>query len=245
MTTALPPSSVYPLDELTVLLHGKTQPWRAPDHPALSRRRCVNLCDWICSAYDADMFASPVDWATLGISDYPTIVTHPMDLGTVRSYAEASSDFEFGTFLLVVRLVWHNAQLYNPAGHPVHALAGRLEKLFEERAITMQRHPSDDASLRLTQVYSAFLFGLRNIATFNIFATAVDVQTETAYPLCVPMPMYLDRICDALVNEQYVNRYEIACDRTRGGLSRVPLSLFLPHPPSDGGVARSLLCLRS
>ena len=37
----------------------------------------------IIARKDSEVFREPVDWETLGISDYPEIVKHPMDLSTV------------------------------------------------------------------------------------------------------------------------------------------------------------------
>ena len=34
---------------------------------------------------DAEPFSSPVDWKELELKDYPDIIKHPMDLGTLKN----------------------------------------------------------------------------------------------------------------------------------------------------------------
>ncbi|GMH57068.1 hypothetical protein TrRE_jg1754, partial [Triparma retinervis] len=76
-------------------------------------------------------FLSPVDAEKLGILDYHAVIRHPMDLGTVhdslmkhkyQKLCEANKD---------IRLVFSNAMLYNPPGHPIHLTAAKLQKMYE------------------------------------------------------------------------------------------------------------------
>ena len=46
--------------------------------------KCVNILGDLERLPPAGFFLSPVDWEAIGIPDYPTIITNPMDLGTVR-----------------------------------------------------------------------------------------------------------------------------------------------------------------
>lgn len=78
------------------------------------------------------LFSVPVDWARLGLLDYPRIVHNPMDLGTIKSKLQSmvyESPIEFASD---VRLVFHNAMSYNPSGHAVHKAAVGLLQVFEE-----------------------------------------------------------------------------------------------------------------
>lgn len=46
--------------------------------------QCLSLLKAISSKADAAAFLEPVDWERFGLTDYPKIITNPMDLGTVQ-----------------------------------------------------------------------------------------------------------------------------------------------------------------
>ena len=75
-------------------------------------------------------FRRPVNAAAMKLSDYHTIITKPMDLGTVLSRCILG---EYDTLLDMVndvRLVFSNAKKFNPPGHIVHVNAIELEEIF-------------------------------------------------------------------------------------------------------------------
>lgn len=47
-------------------------------------QECFQILKFFQSRPDADAFTEPVDWEAFGLIDYPEIITHPMDLGTVQ-----------------------------------------------------------------------------------------------------------------------------------------------------------------
>ena len=47
-------------------------------------QECYQILKFFQSRPDADPFTEPVDWEAFGLMDYPEIITHPMDLGTVQ-----------------------------------------------------------------------------------------------------------------------------------------------------------------
>jgi hypothetical protein len=80
-------------------------------------------------------FLEPVDWESLGLTDYLTVVKKPMDLNTVKnkladggysSKEECSDD---------IRLIWSNAMLYNvPGGNICYYFI--LSLIFDHRHFT-------------------------------------------------------------------------------------------------------------
>ena len=42
------------------------------------------LVQWLSSQKDVDAFLEPVDWKSLGLTDYPLVIKQPMDLGTIK-----------------------------------------------------------------------------------------------------------------------------------------------------------------
>lgn len=105
-------------------------------------------------------FYKPVDADLLGLSDYHEIITHPMDLGTVKVrnhlfvdvkvdflvpekwmrsfvcvFAQAKMDnreYKKGSeFASDVRTIFSNCYKYNPPDHDVVAMARKLQDVFE------------------------------------------------------------------------------------------------------------------
>jgi hypothetical protein len=69
------------------------------------------------------MFAVPVDPVALNIPDYPTIITNPMDNGTIKKRLDDGYYKTLDEYKADVELVWSNATRYNPATHEVHECA--------------------------------------------------------------------------------------------------------------------------
>ena len=64
-------------------------------------------------AYD---FKTPVDWKGMNLTDYPAIVKHPMDLGTVEKKLNDNKYRTVEEFIDDVQLIWDNCKAYNEAG---------------------------------------------------------------------------------------------------------------------------------
>jgi bromodomain-containing factor 1 len=47
-------------------------------------QQAQQVLKFLQSKPDASPFLEPVDWELYGLTDYPEIITHPMDLGTVQ-----------------------------------------------------------------------------------------------------------------------------------------------------------------
>jgi len=104
-------------------------------------------------------FNTPVDYIGLGLNDYRTIIKNPMDLGTIKGRLQANLYLNHTDAARDVRLVFNNAQIYNPPSHQIHNAAKKLLCLFEEgySAINYENKPpptcdkSPNASLSQTQ----------------------------------------------------------------------------------------------
>ena len=81
-------------------------------------------------------FLTPVDWEARGLNDYPTIVSEPMDLGTVESrFHGTDGEDEYPMpkdFYRCLRLVFENSKRYNPEGSDLHRKAVEFLNLFED-----------------------------------------------------------------------------------------------------------------
>ena len=80
-------------------------------------------------AYD---FLEPVDYVALNILDYPKIITHPMDLGTVKKNLHDNVYPTFKEFLDDINLIWTNCRTYNQSGSDIVKMANHCEKIFNK-----------------------------------------------------------------------------------------------------------------
>lgn len=65
----------------------------------------------------------------MNLNDYPTIVKHPMDLGTVEKRLKNEKYKFVEEFLDDVQLIWDNCKLYNLAGSVCRILGSGSTKL--------------------------------------------------------------------------------------------------------------------
>ncbi|RDY14659.1 Transcription factor GTE4, partial [Mucuna pruriens] len=96
-------------------------------------KSCSSLLEKLMKHKHGWVFNAPVDVEGLGLHDYFTIITHPMDLGTVKTRLNKNWYKSPKEFAEDVRLTFHNAMTYNPKGQDVHVMAEQLSKTFEDR----------------------------------------------------------------------------------------------------------------
>ena len=78
-------------------------------------------------------FLTPVDYVALNILDYPKIITHPMDLGTVKKKLYNYSYPSMKEFLDDINLIWKNCRTYNQPGSDIVKMANHCEKIFNKQ----------------------------------------------------------------------------------------------------------------
>ena len=77
------------------------------------------------------IFDRPVDYVALNLPDYPIIVKHPMDLGTVGKRLHEGKYCSLDTFADDIRLVFRNAMTFNHHTHPIYKKASAMLSSFE------------------------------------------------------------------------------------------------------------------
>ncbi|XP_012851887.1 PREDICTED: transcription factor GTE10-like [Erythranthe guttata] len=92
---------------------------------------CGNILKELMNHPAGWVFSEPVDPVKLHIPDYFSIVSKPMDLGTVKGKLNIYSCAD--EFFDDVKLTFANAILYNPGWNQVHHLAKQLDSLFCKR----------------------------------------------------------------------------------------------------------------
>lgn len=124
---------------------GRTQRHRGPDgrflplESALENpyqglmKHCTSLLKTLMNHKYGYVFNEPVDPVALGVPDYFTVITSPMDLGTIKGKLEDSVYSSPLDFASDVRLTFANALKYNPPGDAVHNMAKTLSRVFENK----------------------------------------------------------------------------------------------------------------
>ncbi|VUZ48222.1 unnamed protein product [Hymenolepis diminuta] len=100
-----------------------------------SLKQCSNLLKDLCSnrlKHCNSIFLKPVDVVGLGLSDYYSIIQHPMDLSTVRTKLENGEYATKDDFAADIRLMFDNCYRYNGAENEIGAMGKALESVFEE-----------------------------------------------------------------------------------------------------------------
>ncbi|EEF31529.1 transcription factor GTE9 [Ricinus communis] len=115
----------------TEMVEGQSKKKRKMDRSVI--HQCASLVKSLMDHPCGWVFKEPVDPDKLHIPDYFSIITNPMDLGTVKSKLENNQYFESEEFAADVRLTFSNALLYNTPPNYVHNMAEKLKKIFETR----------------------------------------------------------------------------------------------------------------
>ncbi|KAJ1414186.1 hypothetical protein SESBI_19036 [Sesbania bispinosa] len=95
--------------------------------------QCATILKSLMSHSYSWVFSQPVDPVALNIPDYFTIISQPMDLGTIKSKLEKNVYSGKEEFAADVKLTFSNAMTYNPPGNDVHLMAKELKKIFERK----------------------------------------------------------------------------------------------------------------
>ena len=114
--------------------------------PEAQLARIMEKCNAILSIVrekdqlNGSFFAEPVDPVAHGIPTYHTIITNPMDLGTIQAKMESKEITSPDEFSRLVRLVFQNAMTFNiDVTHVVHQSARSLLALFNQKFRDVER----------------------------------------------------------------------------------------------------------
>ncbi|KAG2431938.1 hypothetical protein HYH02_013156 [Chlamydomonas schloesseri] len=96
-------------------------------------RLCGQAVDYLLKKKNAQIFGRPVDPARDGVPDYLKFISHPMDLGTIKSKLRERRYNDPREFAADMRLVWSNCRTYNQIGTPVRQWGDQLSDDFERK----------------------------------------------------------------------------------------------------------------
>lgn len=109
--------------------------------------QCTSILKKLMTHPAGWVFNQPVDPVALNIPDYFSIISKPMDLGTIKSKLEKNIYLATEEFAADVRLTFANAMLYNPPSNNVHQMAKKLNDLFNTRWKTVDTNWSESSKV--------------------------------------------------------------------------------------------------
>ena len=101
--------------------------------------RCAKVLRQITNNKNAPPFLQPVDHVLLKIPDYPIVIKHPMDFGTIKTKLENGQYSSPRDFEHDVNLVFRNATVYNKPGTLVHEMCKALNKVFDRLFLPVKK----------------------------------------------------------------------------------------------------------
>ncbi|PNH04654.1 Transcription factor GTE3, chloroplastic [Tetrabaena socialis] len=96
-------------------------------------RACANVLEYLTKKKIATVFMKPVDPVRDGVPDYHKFITHPMDLGTVKTKLKERKYADPREYVADIRLIWFNCRSYNQAGTLVRQWGDQMSDDFERK----------------------------------------------------------------------------------------------------------------
>ena len=96
-------------------------------------KRMTKIVNAFLARPDSTPFREPVDWRLLELHDYPEIIEHMMDLGTIKRKLDRGQYATAAAVAYDIRLVWSNCMTYNAEGSDFYVLAQNFSRRFEDR----------------------------------------------------------------------------------------------------------------
>uniref|UniRef100_A0A3P8UA60 Bromodomain-containing protein 2 n=1 Tax=Amphiprion percula TaxID=161767 RepID=A0A3P8UA60_AMPPE len=87
-------------------------------------------------------FLQPVDAVALHLPDYYTIITNPMDLGTIKKRLQNKYYWQATECIQDVNTMFTNCYVYNRPGDDIVFMAQALEKVFSQKLLKMPKEES-------------------------------------------------------------------------------------------------------
>jgi len=120
-----------------------------------SLQECYEILKFLQTHRDAQPFLEAVDWELYGLTDYPEIITHPMDFGTIQSKLDEGKYRDAAAFASDVRLVFDNCMKYNRPDSDLYMTADKLGKVFEKKFQKLKAAASTSATTNSSSTSSS------------------------------------------------------------------------------------------
>eukprot|EP00307_Rebecca_sp_RCC1486_P013816 CAMPEP_0119425196 /NCGR_PEP_ID=MMETSP1335-20130426/34080_1 /TAXON_ID=259385 /ORGANISM="Chrysoculter rhomboideus, Strain RCC1486" /LENGTH=336 /DNA_ID=CAMNT_0007450751 /DNA_START=8 /DNA_END=1018 /DNA_ORIENTATION=+ len=171
-------------------------------------KKALDLLKTISKRTQAQVFLAPVDWKALNLPEYPKVIKHPMDLGTIQSNLQERKYATLEEFANDIRLVWKNALIFNTPESVYFKNAKKLcedteKKLGELEAEGFHTLPALEMPVRCELILAEIM----NHPMSEWFLHPVDVEGLGLhdYHKEVSTPMDLTTVQRQLKADQYTN----------------------------------------
>ncbi|CAD8168286.1 unnamed protein product [Paramecium octaurelia] len=95
-------------------------------------KKLNQILQQLIDSNDSLEFRQPVDYKTLGLHDYLSVIKKPMDLGTCEKKLQNSEYKCVEECLDDIQSIWDNCKLYNGPSSWITKLSEKLEKSFKK-----------------------------------------------------------------------------------------------------------------
>jgi hypothetical protein len=123
----------------------KAREYKGMDDSANTRKVKDIVRQLLARPDGSTFFGEPVNPEELDIPHYRDVITHPMDLGTVREKLVNGCYENMLEFAQDVRLTFDNAMEFNPPGHLVYESAKGLSRILEKALLDLVADRNGDA----------------------------------------------------------------------------------------------------
>uniref|UniRef100_A0A3B4ZTQ4 Bromodomain-containing protein 2 n=1 Tax=Stegastes partitus TaxID=144197 RepID=A0A3B4ZTQ4_9TELE len=166
-------------------------------------------------------FQQPVDAVALHLPDYYTIVTNPMDLGTIKKRLQNRYYWQATDCMEDFKTMFNNCYMYNQSGHDIVFMAQTLEKLFLQKLSKMPQEElvtavSTKESVKKKKTNAGAL------KQSSLMSEVVLQQTVTVIPPDVPPfnpPLQLSAQADATIKKALKRKTDPAAHTTNSEVS--------------------------
>ncbi|XP_035806639.2 bromodomain testis-specific protein isoform X3 [Amphiprion ocellaris] len=166
-------------------------------------------------------FLQPVDAVALHLPDYYTIITNPMDLGTIKKRLQNKYYWQATECIQDVNTMFTNCYVYNRPGDDIVFMAQALEKVFSQKLLKMPKEESITAVTTKEPVKGK----KTNAGAFKqqpLMSEVVLQQTVTVIPLAAPPfnpPLQLSVQSDAAIKMAFKRKADTANHTTNSEAS--------------------------
>eukprot|EP00467_Chlorarachnion_reptans_P020095 CAMPEP_0114517836 /NCGR_PEP_ID=MMETSP0109-20121206/18115_1 /TAXON_ID=29199 /ORGANISM="Chlorarachnion reptans, Strain CCCM449" /LENGTH=344 /DNA_ID=CAMNT_0001698401 /DNA_START=14 /DNA_END=1048 /DNA_ORIENTATION=- len=155
---------------------------KKPNPKVVLWKECQLILESIKSNQDASVFLQPVDWEAAGLDDYPEIVKHPMDLGTVTTKLKEGKYKNLEAFAKDMDLIWTNAMAYNMEESDIWNTAKSFQEMFQKKWKKFTKTlENDETAGRLERVkFCDMLRGIESNQQLGELVVMVQKQCPSA-----------------------------------------------------------------
>uniref|UniRef100_A0A4W6CZL3 Bromodomain-containing protein 2 n=1 Tax=Lates calcarifer TaxID=8187 RepID=A0A4W6CZL3_LATCA len=151
-------------------------------------------------------FRQPVDAVALRLPDYYTIITNPMDLGTIKKRLQNKYYSQALECIQDFNTMFTNCYVYNRPGDDIVFMAQTLEKLFLQKVSQMPKEECQITEITTKEPVKVRKTNAGSLKQRSLVSEVVLQQTVTVIPPDVPQftpPMQLSAQIDATIKKGF------------------------------------------